>query len=368
MGKLLDYIRWRGDLTFEQCPFNPLDAAVFTQLVMLDLTGVADVEKGISIKNAFKKYIDKGYRIEDPVGLLISNNVHFMFKDIANSKRYQDLVLYDYEKVYSEEPPCQFNALTIKLDDFVVVSYAGTDDTIVGWHEDFQLLYLDEIPSHRYALKYLNNVSHKFHKKLILCGHSKGANLAMNSMLQAEHKICKKILGVYCFDGPGINKKLYDKVKISDRLEKIVSYIPYRSSIGKLFDHYEEYKIVDSSANLLFQHDLFTWHLLRNDFIYKEEVSPDSTYMDEHLKKLISNLDAKQSETFVNSLFKVFYMTGSKTLLELVKNKGRILPGVVKLNKDEKVLFNDIILKGILSDARMRKILLGVFIERDNIK
>jgi hypothetical protein len=165
-----------------------------------------------------------------------------------------------------------------------------------------------------------------------------------------------------------INKKLYDKVKISDRLEKIVSYIPYRSSIGKLFDHYEEYKIVDSSANLLFQHDLFTWHLLRNDFIYKEEVSPDSTYMDEHFKKLISNLDARQSETFVNSLFKVFYMTGSKTLLELVKNKGRILPGVVKLNKDEKVLFNDIILKGILSDARMRKILLGVFIERDNIK
>ena len=367
MGKLLDYIRWRGDLSFEQCPFNPIDAAVFTQLVMLDLDGIANLDKGITIKTAYQKYIDKGYDIDEPVGLLISNNFNYLFRDIALSPRYKDLILCNYERVYEEKNPCQFAALTVRFNDFVLISYAGTDDTIVGWHEDFELLYLDEIPSHRHAIDYLNRVSQKYQKKLVLCGHSKGAHLAMNSMLRADNKLSKKITSVYCFDGPGINKKLYENIKISDNLSKIVSYIPYRSSIGKLFDHYEAYKIVDSSANLLFQHDLFTWHLLRNDFIYKEEVSPDSLYMDEHFKKLIANLDVHQSEIFVNALFKVFYLTGSKTLTELSKNAGKILPGVVKLNKEEKNLFNDIILKGVLADARMRKILLSVVMERENI-
>ena len=89
--------------------------------------------------------------------------------------------------------------------------------------------------------------------------------------------------------------------------------------------------------------------------------------MDEHFKKLIANLDAHQSKTFVTALFKVFYLTGSKTLTELSKNAGKILPGVVKLNKEEKNLFNDIILRGVLADARMRKILLSVVMERENI-
>ena len=71
----------------------------------------------------------------------------------------------------------------------------------------------------------MNKVSQKYHKKLVLCGHSKGAHLAMNSMLRADNKLSKKIISVYCFDGPGINKKLYENIKISDNLSKIVSYI-----------------------------------------------------------------------------------------------------------------------------------------------
>ena len=34
---LRDFIAWRGDLTFDMIPFNHIDAAIFSELSMIDL-------------------------------------------------------------------------------------------------------------------------------------------------------------------------------------------------------------------------------------------------------------------------------------------------------------------------------------------
>ena len=271
MSRIMDYIYWRGDLSFKQEPFNAIDAAIFSQLSVLDFDDIVpEVGEGIPLWRLFELYIEKGYKVSDPVGLLISNKHHYLFQAVAKAPRYKDLLCSNYIRIYEENNPCQFEAMTFSFDNNVLISFGGTDDTILGWHEDFELLYLEEIPAHKYGKKYLEKIAGITDKEIILCGHSKGANIAMEVLLNIKDEIFDRIPKVYCFDGPGINQKEYHQAVIDGRIDKIISYVPYRASIGKLFNHYEEVKIVECTANLAFQHDLLTWHIFRNDFIYKE--------------------------------------------------------------------------------------------------
>jgi hypothetical protein len=210
-------------------------------------------------------------------------------------------------------------------------------------------------------------MSKKYDKNIMLCGHSKGAHIAMNTLLMAPDNIINKILKVYCFDGPGINKKDFDNELYKERIEKITSYIPYRSSIGKLFDHYEKYKIVKCSANLLFQHDVLTWHVTTTDFIYSNTESEDSIHLDSCVKKLIAELDEETKKTFVSSLFNVLYISDVANYRDAIKSKRKIVGNVLRLKKEERKIFNKVILKGMLKDPKIRKMLLSILLEKNKI-
>lgn len=367
MSRILDYVNWRGDLSFEQEPFNQIDAAIFSQFSLLDFDGIVpNSGKGRPLWEVFELYLGKGYRVKDPVSLLISNKQHYLFEAAAKAPRYKDLLVSNYVRIYEEKNPCQFEAMTVNLGDKILISFGGTDDTILGWHEDFELLYLEEIPCHKYGKKYLSKVAKTTENDILICGHSKGANIAMEVLLSASEDLFARIPKVYCFDGPGISQKEYDKAVVDGRISKIISYVPYRTSIGKLFNHYEEFKIVECTANLAFQHDLLTWHIYRNDFIYKDHVSADSVYLDIHLKKIINELSMEQKKLFVSALFNLFYYTGAKTLTELYASKAKFVTTFLKLTKEEKNILNEVLVKKVLNDPRMRKIFLSFFKEFNN--
>ena len=40
MANLMDYLDWRGDLTFEQAPFNEVDNLILAQLVYVEFEGI----------------------------------------------------------------------------------------------------------------------------------------------------------------------------------------------------------------------------------------------------------------------------------------------------------------------------------------
>ena len=52
MANLVDYVKWRGDLSFEISPFNEIDNAVFSLLSYIDLKDLQTEinSTGISIK------------------------------------------------------------------------------------------------------------------------------------------------------------------------------------------------------------------------------------------------------------------------------------------------------------------------------
>ena len=55
MGNILDYLDWRGDLTFEQTPFNQVDNLILACFSYLDLDEIADVKNGntLSVEELF---------------------------------------------------------------------------------------------------------------------------------------------------------------------------------------------------------------------------------------------------------------------------------------------------------------------------
>jgi hypothetical protein len=278
---------------------------------------------------------------------------------MSNASRFKELRLSDFVRIVDEGKVCQFEAFTVDLGDKLLISYGGTDDSIVGWQEDFQLLYLEEIEAHKHGREYLKQIFEKFNKEIIICGHSKGANIAMETLLSASDEIYEKISFVYCFDGPGLGEKIYDETYLKNRLSKLVAYIPYHSSIGRLFNHHENIKIVDSSAKFAYQHDLVNWIVSGNDFVYKENLSKDSNYVDDFIKKTLGDMSLKERELFVIAMFDLAYSTGSSTLKELNKNRLKLLRNFFKLPKEEKNILKEIIFRKMFKDTRMRRIILS---------
>ena len=369
MGRIIDYVNWRGDLSFEQEPFNQIDAAIFSQFSLLDFDDVVPTSgEGIPLSEVFERYLAKGHNVKDRVSLLISNKQHYLFEATAKAPRYKNLLFSNYSRIYDEENPCQFEAMTINLGKQMLISFGGTDDTIVDWHEDFELLYLEEIPSHKYGHKYLEKISKLTNQEILICGHSKGANIAMEVLLSAPEEIFNRVPKVYCFDGPGISQKVYEQAVLDGRIGKIIAYIPYKASIGKLFDHYEEFKIVECTANFAFQHDLLTWHVMGNDFIYKDHLSADSIHIEKHFKKIINGLSMEEKILFVSALFNMFYAVAldGKTLTDIHANRGRFIAAMMKLKSKEKTILNEVLFKEFLGDPKVRKIMINFLREFNN--
>ena len=366
MARITDYILNYGNVSLANLSFNHLDAAIITQLTLLDLSGVVS-EKPITIKDAYQKYTELGKDKDRREGLIVYRRIDSLFRLMSEHDRFSNLLISDYVEIIDVKNPCQFSAITIHLNKKLLICFGGTDDTIVGWHEDFLLLYKEEIPSHEYGLRYLDEISEKYDYDFILCGHSKGANIAMNVALWTSDKNEERMIKVYCYDGPGINKKEFDNKSLSERIAKITSYIPYRSSVGKLFEHYEKCEIVECSANLLFQHDISTWHVDYVDFVYKDEESSESLYLDNHLKKLVSELDEEEKENFVTSLFRILYASEVENYREAVKYRRNIVRNILKLNRKERKLFNRILFKGMIKDAKIRKMLISILREKRKI-
>ena len=75
------------------------------------------------------------------------------------------------------------------------VSFCGTDSTTLGWKEDFNMAYLDIVPSEIEAIQYLKDVSYNFiFKKLYVGGHSKGGRLAITAAKRLNRNY--KLLGL----------------------------------------------------------------------------------------------------------------------------------------------------------------------------
>lgn len=220
------YVKENSSVTFEKKPLNVLDLAVLSQLTMLDISKLPG--DSMSLRAAKKKYIEKNPDGYVDLGVIVPQTYPLLAL-CADSERFGAVEIDDRRSVIDEEKVTQFTALTFRLPTGeYCVAFNGTDDTIVGWKEDFCLLYDKPTVSQEMAAEYLSELAENTPDKarIYVVGHSKGGNLAMYGAVKAEKKLHSKLIKVYNFDGPGFTEAFYESDDFGSVRDKITSVIP----------------------------------------------------------------------------------------------------------------------------------------------
>lgn len=343
---LLDYVAWRGDLAFSQVPLSSVDSLILCQLSYLNFRGIigSSFEEGVTLNEAAALFAGSGFEKRRELGLLINPKTIDLLFECAASKRFGALILCGFVDSYSQKEEEQFSALTFLSRDkngFAFVAFRGTDDTLIGWKEDFNLAFKTEVKAQTDALAYLEKAaSNKKIKKLeLVCGgHSKGGNLAIFAGAKLSQKNQRRLAHIYNFDGPGFLKRVISQNDFISALNKTSSFFPEESIVGMLFEHDSRFDVVKSSAKSVNQHDPFSWQTRPSSFELCEKLSDSSLFLNEVFNEWFEGLSVSQREQFVETLFGAIESTGAKTNSELAENWGKsgtqIIKAFYNLNKD----------------------------------
>lgn len=356
MSNILTYIKNYGDLSFDKLNFNELDNLIFSQLVYINFTNIVpnqiSKDEFITIKDASAKYYKLHQTFDTSIGLLIPDEVLPMLKLLAQSKRFSNLKLHGYIQEIDKKETKQFSSLAIEIKNgLYYIAFSGTDDTITGWKEDFNMQFMSFVPSQKAAEKYLDRYMKILKGKFILGGHSKGGNLAIYAATKCSFLKKQNIINIYNNDGPGFNKKLIESSAYKKIEDKIIHFVPEASVVGLLFNHTGKLNVVKSSQVGLFQHDAFSWKTSKTDFIECKNISTESKIINESLKAWIRQMTETEQKEFINSLFDILESTEATTLTELVFEKFNIFEIIKNSDKkDTQIVFNS--LAKLLDESR----------------
>lgn len=341
MSDLFDYLEWRGDITFEEKSFNSIDMLLLSQISYADFDGLISdsFDEKITISKLAKIYkMSPDYEQRNNIGVLISKKTSELLMKCAKTKRFKNIEVCRFVTKFNEENIEQFAAVTFLTKNDVIISYRGTDDSIVGWQEDLNLSWLNQIPSQKDALEYFNETATFFSENIVLIGHSKGGNLAVNTSVNCGEKLQKRISKIYNFDGPGFQKTFFEQKEYLNIERKIYSYYPELSIVGMIFEHPQKYKIIKSTGFAIFQHDAVTWQLLGNRFILSKKFDKVSILFYSAFNEWVNGLSIEDRKRFIKALFEVLESSGAKTLTDLSKtaitSSAKMLASFTSMNKE----------------------------------
>ncbi len=308
MSNMVDYIKWRGDITFEQDPFNEIDNVILSELCYTSFDGIVpgpDIDVKIPLSLVYEQFFEKYDRKELLQKKTSLRVAPFLMDELVKAERFQNMYLTGYVNEVVSEEEFQFSAVTFILDDGTYfVAYRGTDSTITGWKEDINMGYLYQTPGQLRAAKYLNDNFKDKDCKLRVGGHSKGGNFAVYASSFCDKSIQDKIITVYTNDGPGFREEVVTSDGYNRILPKIYSIVPGSSVVGLLLENNLNHNVVRSENEGLAQHDLMSWNVYRNRFIRCASVAESSINLDKTLTSWLSELSEEDRKTFIDALFK----------------------------------------------------------------
>lgn len=332
MGNVVDYIRWRGDLSFEQSPFCEVDNLILSYLAYVNLDGISTIagENSDTIERVSGKFFELHTEEELEKDKSFIHDAPYMMREMASAPRFSNLRVKNYINKVDASIQVQFSAVEIMLDDHVsYIAYRGTDDTIVGWKEDFNLSN-GIVPAQTMSVDYLNRVAEGRENSLIVGGHSKGGNLAIYASAKCESAVQDRIQRVYDNDGPGFWKDFFEKPGFAKIEDKIVRIIPECSVIGMLLDHTAQSIYVESSQKGILQHDGLSWEIMGSAFVRKDGLDKKAELFDVTLRGWIDGMEVKEREETIDDFFSVLEASGATTLTELQNGGLKSLTAMLK--------------------------------------
>ncbi len=466
-ANIFDYLDWRGDLSFAEARFTPVDGLILALLSYIDFDDIVpealDADP-VTLEAAAAAFIASGADRRMIASRLYSvDNYVKLLARLAESERFRQLRLTGYANSIDPDAQKQFAALTIlcgdvavnipespsatavepiaavteqprarsagqffkKLfglfsakpaaagdtvpqaagqpvpqpvsqsagetilisaippddeedpvgDTFTFISFRGTDNTLVGWKEDFNMSFLTAVPSQLEAAAYLQRVADRYLGNLLLGGHSKGGNLAaygaafcdctglanpgeLQDMAAVQTQpasassspvtpatapaVQPRIVQVFNFDGPGFTPGRVHAPGYQNMVRRIRTYLPQSSIVGMLMEHEEAYTVVNSTQTGFNQHDAFSWDVQARGFVSLDSVDDSSKFVDRTITEWLRQLDDTSRRQFIDAFYEILTATGAQTLDELTadwfRSAGLVVRSVQQLDRDTKKL------------------------------
>lgn len=349
---LLDYLDWRGDLSFVTDALNEVDCLVFSTLAYIDFSTTAfvnafDYNLAPTIKQVYQSIKHK--RRDDKKFMQL-------LEKCASSERFKDVIVFAYESNINEELRTQFAGVSFYTGLETVITFRGTDDTLVGWQEDLNMSF-SIIPAQSYAQNYANNVAVAIGDiPYYICGHSKGGNLAIWSASNLSDENFTRLLKVYNFDGPGFCGDFTSCAGYNRILERTTSYVVDASVVGMFLSNKTEEKIVAScELGTIMQHYPMSWVVVGKSFYTLEKRSAVAKATDVIIDDWISTMTLDERKQITQILFEIMSSSNAKTLTQLRGPEGAqkmlaMLKAYSSTDKEKKQFLMEVIgrLKGIL--------------------
>ena len=304
MTDVFDYIKWRGDLSFKADPPNAVDALVFSALAYIryDDPTVAQIGAGLPLRDA----ADMFFQLQDTAERVRVKRDLELLKIAAESERFGGCRLYKYQEHHIPEEETQFAAVSFILGDgSAFLAFRGTDDSLMGWKEDFNMSFQESVPAQRLAACYVREFSAELLLPLRLGGHSKGGNLAVYAAAKSGPQIQRRILDVFNNDGPGFSEAMMRDPGYLAIVPKIRTFVPQSSVIGMLLEHEEPYTVVKSAQVSLLQHEIYSWEVMGKDFTKMEEITEGSRFLDLTIKNWIAQMEIRERNVLVDTMFEL---------------------------------------------------------------
>ena len=322
MSTIFDYLDHVSYDSIYDRPFKELDVLALTELTYLPFDRI--VPQG-DTTNIEVRLSDAAELVDRTTDFIVTDQ-HLKIVDVlATSKRFKNVKLLNYVNEYDPDVQKQFAAMTYRLTmDVYLVVFRGTDDTLIGWKEDFHMTYMDHVPAQRRAASYLQNVMKEFPKgRFLVAGHSKGGNLATYACSYLPDQLSEQVHAIYCYDAPGLNKSII-KTEGYQRIAHLIHrFVPQGSIVGMMLEVPEPATIVKSRAFGGFaQHDAFTWMVEKDGFVTLDQTSPDSQQMDQTLKQWVQEVPDSQLKKFFDTFFGLFLDTGITSINDLMNLKN----------------------------------------------
>lgn len=337
MANLLTYIEESQHDTFYDKPINKLDILALTELSYLpfdNLVPFSLTETGVRLDHLAELF-DQTYQNDFPAFSMVTKNRLTLFGLLARSKRFKYLKAFGFVDDYRLEQEKQFAAISYRLDrQTLLTCFRGTDDTIIGWKEDFHMTYMTEIPAQRSARGYLEKVMKNQAGNYYIAGHSKGGNLALYAACQLTPELQERLLAVYSFDSPGLHKKHLEADGYQAIKDRIHPIIPQNSIVGMMLETPEKAQIVQSNTLGLLQHISFSWEVDGEDFKPAPALTEDSLQMDQTLKAWTASLSQEELQDFFDLFFGLIIKAGIERFSDMTVNPLQKLQEIDRLRKE----------------------------------
>jgi len=325
MPNIFDYLIWRGDLSFSAAPFNEVDNLILSMLSFIEYRDIVPQKllgTPVKLADCLRRY-EENFPAGEDFGVIVPGETTDLFRQAASSTRFSEVYAAYYVNETDETEPMQFAAITYILpDNSVFIAFRGTDDSLAGWREDFNLSFTSPIRSQELAAAYVTDVASVYRGDIRIGGHSKGGNLSVYAAANVPPYVQSRIVTAYSNDGPGFLEHVLLSAGYRAVADRVVTFVPQSSVIGMLLEHSGDFHVIESTIhNGLFQHDPFSWSVVGPQFIHLDRLSKQGQRNDHVLRAWLSKLDSEERRKFTETLFGVLESTGAKTVSDLTEGR-----------------------------------------------